>query len=286
MEQARLITPLDYENADQLAYIVKNSTYVHRHLDWRMPEDWLGKQPFLLLTDKLGSQAAIACPEDPVGVAWVRFFACSYSVKLLQTWTELLRPTIVDFQTARPILAAVAVQSWFDHLLSSSGFISHQRIVILEWFTGDHIAVKLNNEISIRPIIQDDIPTVTSVDQSSFEKLWQLSQAGLQAAYDQSSYATVAVYNGEIIGYQISNLTTNSAHLSRLAVLPEHQNKHIGKMLVDDLLNYYSHKGIKHITVNTQHNNLASLALYQKLGFTLTKESFPVYVYPYGESIP
>ena len=285
MEQARLITPLSYKDAEQLANVMKYSTYIHRHLDWRMPEDWLGKQPFLILTDKQGPQAALACPEDPPGIAWIRFFACSYSVKLLQTWTELLRPALMDFHAARPILAAVAVQSWFDHLLSSSGFISHQRIVILEWFAGDPVAVKLNNDVSIRPIIQDDIQTVTNVDQSSFEKLWQLSQAGLQAAYDQSSYATVAVIDGEIIGYQISNLTSNSAHLSRLAVLPEHQNKHIGKMLVDDLLNFYSQRGIKHITVNTQHNNSASLALYQKLGFTLTKESFPVYVYPYGEFI-
>jgi len=283
MQQPHAILPLQASDSEVLAHLVKNSVYIHRHLDWRMPEDWLGHQPFLVLRDSYGPQAALACPEDPEGVAWIRFFACSYSIKLLQTWTDLLNEVIKTTKANHPILAAVAIQSWFEHVLIKSGFISRQKIVILDWFEGVRKTPITNSSITIRPILPEDIPVVTEVDQNSFEKLWQLSQAGLTAAYNQSSYATVAEYENEIVGYQISNLTTNSAHLSRLAVLPKLQKKHIGKMLVDDLLSYYTRSGIKHVTVNTQHNNAASLALYKNLGFSLTRESFPVYFYPFDE---
>jgi RimJ/RimL family protein N-acetyltransferase len=39
---------------------------------------------------------------------------------------------------------------------------------------------------------------------------------------------------------------------------------------------------LNRLSVNTQSDNDASLALYQKMGFTRTGESFPVLVYPLG----
>jgi len=43
-------------------------------------------------------------------------------------------------------------------------------------------------------------------------------------------------------------------------------------------------KGVTRLTVNTQSDNLASLALYEKMGFTVTGEKFPVYCYQVSPS--
>jgi ribosomal protein S18 acetylase RimI-like enzyme len=66
-------------------------------------------------------------------------------------------------------------------------------------------------------------------------------------------------------------------HLARLAVKTTMQGRGIGYLLVHQVLNQFRRQGVRHVTVNTQQNNVASLALYSKAGFIITGESYRVY---------
>ena len=83
----------------------------------------------------------------------------------------------------------------------------------------------------------------------------------------------------------MSSVNGFTAHLARLAVHPHLQRRRIGYRLLQNVL-YHFLEGLDvwGVTLNTQNNNHASLALYQQTGFHLTGESFPVYVYPYRDS--
>ena len=101
-------------------------------------------------------------------------------------------------------------------------------------------------------------------------------------AFAKSSYCTVAERDGQIIGYSMSSSSGMYAHLARLAVHPEIQRQRLGFALVQDLLHYFINDlNYWGVTLNTQHNNASSLALYHKIGFRETGERFPVYIYPY-----
>jgi len=52
--------------------------------------------------------------------------------------------------------------------------------------------------------------------------------------------------------------------------------------LVNELIQNLNANQIGNLSVNTQDDNFASLALYKKIGFTKTGESFPVLVYNGG----
>ena len=69
------------------------------------------------------------------------------------------------------------------------------------------------------------------------------------------------------------------ASLARLAVHPQVQGQGIGYALVYDTLDQFSRRGVLRVTVNTQNNNLASLALYARAGFRKTGEAYRVYQY-------
>jgi ribosomal protein S18 acetylase RimI-like enzyme len=69
-----------------------------------------------------------------------------------------------------------------------------------------------------------------------------------------------------------------SGHLARLAVRNEAQGRGVGSALVRDLIQRLISKNRQRITVNTQADNAASLALYQKLGFVRTGEQYPVFI--------
>jgi ribosomal-protein-alanine N-acetyltransferase len=253
---------------------------VHRHLDWRSPLDWLGQQPFWVLETGKSILAALAFPPDPPGVAWVRFFAIAPNLRLTETWKILFKKCRETFnEPHEETIVSVATQLWYADLLKQNGFTHHQDIVVLEWHNSSLKKREMPGDIKISTIEPYELEEVCHLDQASFDLIWQLSQDGLKAAYSQSAYATVAKLGKRIIGYQICSATMFSAHLARLAVSPELQGQGIGYLLVQDLLEYFTRKGLGLITVNTQHDNHSSLALYHKIGFRSADDSFPVYMY-------
>ncbi len=127
-----------------------------------------------------------------------------------------------------------------------------------------------------------DIAEVTALDRAAFDPLWHQTRLELEQALIQAAYATVAVLDREIIGYQICTSTPYHAHLARLAVHPDLQRMSIGYAIVRELLEFFLTRRITNITVNTQSDNYASQRLYEKLGFHRTGEAFPVYILPLG----
>jgi ribosomal protein S18 acetylase RimI-like enzyme len=87
----------------------------------------------------------------------------------------------------------------------------------------------------------------------------------------------VAELDSKIIGYELSTYSHFSAHLARLAVLPQNQFHGIGYYLAREMIRYFYRHGTLHISVNTQDDNQKSLNLYKRLGFSLTGERFPVF---------
>jgi ribosomal protein S18 acetylase RimI-like enzyme len=266
----------------QLSRFLTSLAYTHRHLDWREPLDWLGRQPFLILEKNHDIEAVLACPADPPGVAWVRLFAVASRTSPSWTWNILFERALSWFseQPERSMIVALGLQDWFGDLLMMNGFVHHQDIIVLS-FDGKIPATPLPQPgLSLRPMQPSDLPAVTQVDNQAFEDIWCLSLDDLSRAYERSTYKTVMEKDGVVIGYQMSGVSGFNAHLARLAVDPAVQRGRIGFRLVQDVLHHFIEVlGTWGVTLNTQGNNQASLALYKKMGFRLTGDKFPVYLY-------
>ncbi len=72
-----IVEPAEFEDRHSLANLIHFGSYVHRHLDWRPPLDWLGQTPFLIARSEGEIVGALASPPDPPNVAWIRLFAAS-----------------------------------------------------------------------------------------------------------------------------------------------------------------------------------------------------------------
>ncbi len=263
-----------------LANFLSREFYIHRHLDWRPPLEWLGYQPYWLLENRAGLQAVLACPPDPESVAWIRLFATSSSLQPSRGWQLLFERVQADFRGEQDLqVVAVALQQWFAGLLENSGFTRYQDIVVLSWNNQDPPARPLESGLRLRAMTLADLPAVEQVDNAAFEPIWQNSLDDITRAFRTAASATVAELDGQIAGFQISTSSPLSTHLARLAVRPDLQRRNIGYALVNHLFSYFRRNGSWQLTVNTQDSNTASLALYQSLGFELTGDRFPVYLY-------
>jgi ribosomal protein S18 acetylase RimI-like enzyme len=264
----------------RIANLIHYETYVHRHLDWRVPLDWLGSSHYWVAEKRQRVVAAFACPPDPQNIAWVRLFASSGEFSFQENWNLLWHHAVEAITLLSPItVAAIAMQGWMESLLHESGFVRHQQIVMLEFNGTSSRAARPIPGMVIRQMGREDLPAVARLDAAAFDPLWQNSLDALEIAFSMSGWATVAETSTGIVGYQVSTTNSFGTHLARLAVDPTMQKGGIGRALVNDLIEAMARRNIHRVTVNTQGDNRASLALYQKLGFQYTWEEYPVYVF-------
>jgi ribosomal-protein-alanine N-acetyltransferase len=274
-----LVRPAGLNDHQQLSNLVFFETHLHRHLDWRSPLEWLGAPFYWALDEGNRIAAALACPTEARGIAWIRLFVYAGNWLAENAWSVLWSAARNDIAGAGgATVAAIAMHSWFRNLLSASGFEVHQSIVMLEWWNRPWLEREANG-VRVRRMDESDLPEVWRMDSASFTPLWQNSQETLRRAFSQAFIATVAENEDGLVGYQVSTGGRAHAHLARLAVHPSVQGRGAGRALLSDLFTRLAQTGIPKLTVNTQNDNVSSLNLYQKMGFIRTGEQYPVYTF-------
>ncbi len=266
------------DDRHKLATLIHFSPYVHRHLGWRSPLDWLGLEPYLVAERDGQILAALACPPDIPDLSWVRLFAVSTVLGVEETW-EMMWPVADRLLGDSTPIAALPLQSWFQRILQNSNFTHTYDVMMLRWEDrGQRFDdFPLDAPYSIRLMNFDDLKLVHQLDQKAFDPVWRHSIDLLTLAYQHANLATIAEDTAGILGYQISTANNSDGHLARLAVHPRARRLGVGYTLVQDLLRNFQRRGIQKVTVNTQENNRASLSLYEKTGFASTGERYSVF---------
>ncbi|MBI5353537.1 MAG: GNAT family N-acetyltransferase [Chloroflexi bacterium] len=265
----------------QVANLGTVESNTHRHLDWRSALDWLGADNYWVLEESGAITAALACPEEPTQMAWIRFFGYAPHLSAPEAWSALWSVARSEIFPANQNtqVAAIIVKPWFQRLLLSSGFELKQNIVLMQLA---HEKIKTFSppaHLSIRPMRAEDLPIIAKIDSDAFGPFWHNTLDSLSRARSQSTHATVAEDDSGVVGYQLSTGNPLGAHLARLGVSPEAQGKGVGTALVNDLIHRLGGIQLSRLSVNTQDDNAASLSLYKKMGFVPTGEHFPVLVF-------
>ena len=275
-----LVRTADLNDHQQLSNLIFFETRLHRHLDWRSPLEWLGAPYYWALEEGRQITAALACPIEVDGIAWVRLFVFTGHWLPEDAWGPLW-DTAKDAMThaGGATVAAIAMQPWFQKVLAESDFENRQQIVMLEWHSQSSWTSSKADGVRIRPMTEVDIAAVTRVDNAAFEPLWHNSLDTLQRAFAQALVATVAESKEGIIGYQLTTGHGQRAHLARLAAHPSMQGRGVGRALLSDLFAYLTRTGTTRLSVNTQSDNKVSLKLYKNMGFNRTGEEYPVYTF-------
>jgi ribosomal-protein-alanine N-acetyltransferase len=262
---------IQYQRRDRRAALslLERTHYVHAHLDWFETDAWLDTQPPLTWTVWLGAKlvAIVGLSEPLGGTSWLRLAAFEIECDIDIIWATLWQHIQARLSVAQvERTALLAIDNWIVAYAERRGFEVFDQVVTLRRQSMVMPPVP-GPEYHIRHFAPHEINALIRIDQMAFEAPWQMSSAEIRQSERMAQSVTVALVAGQVVGYQLSTLYFDGAHLARLAVLPEYQGRGIGSALTRDLIHRLARRNVYSITINTQLTNTAALMLYHRLGF-------------------
>ena len=163
-------------------------------------------------------------------------------------------------------LAQVGYAPWLADVLRSHGFVSREQIVTFEWLR-QPVTICGEEAVQVSAAAAEDLPHLLKMDKALFGPVWHKGPLEFSASFERSCLFTVARFAGQIVGYQWCDRTGNHAHLTRLAVATDWQNRGIGSRLLTETLKQLTEAGVALVTLNTQSGNEQAQRLYLRHGF-------------------
>jgi ribosomal protein S18 acetylase RimI-like enzyme len=151
-----------------------------------------------------------------------------------------------------------------------AGFDVRERLHLL---AHDLVDLSEPDPAPLRRARRSDRGDALLVDARAFDSFWRLDARGLDEALAATPTTRFRVTPADtargsrVVGYAVSGRAGRRGFIQRLAVDPDHQGRGLGRALVLDGLWWMRRRGVDHAVVNTQEQNLAALALYERLGF-------------------
>jgi len=129
-----------------------------------------------------------------------------------------------------------------------------------------------------RPVIRlaqsGDAGTIAEMSRNYIEKglgwSWQEGRV-LAAIQERSTNVCVMTEEASVIGFGIMLYRDEAAHLTLLALRPEHRNRGLGSLLVNWLEKPARIAGAERIRVEARADNPRAILFYQRLGFRSVK---------------
>ena len=179
-------------------------------------------------------------------------------------------------------LAVYGTALWLPPALLRAGFERREWIVSLERHPRP-LSDLPAGPARVRPVQPDDLSRLAALDAAIFEPPYQLASGELVELMVTSGHFVLAEGVEEagqtaLLGYACADVLGDSGQIIRLAVHPNAQRQGIGRALLNHGLGYCHANGARQVTINTQESNIASLRLYEQIGFRRVGRRVPLLV--------
>lgn len=138
--------------------------------------------------------------------------------------------------------------------------------------------VKVLKGYRIEPLDARHIESIVAIEKLTNPSPWSERSFRNELREPQSIFKTI-LFGDVVVGFGGIWLVVDEAHLTTIAVHPDHQGKGLGKLLLKVLLEEAVDKGMVCATLEVRANNDKAIHLYESFGFRkcgIRKKYYPV----------
>ncbi|MCY4024575.1 MAG: GNAT family N-acetyltransferase [Anaerolineaceae bacterium] len=264
----------------RIQQLLYSSRRVATGLHWNDSSDWLRQDSAwtrsLWQDDRL--VGLLACTPPHAGCTWLQVCALADDVDAAHAFPDLwlgLRP-VLQQRGVREVHLLGGGQDWLRACLPASGFAIGEQVITLG--RPLHTAPPCpSGPGDIRLATDDDLEPLLALDEAAFPPHWRMPARDIRRALRRAASFTVLELEGVVCACQITTRDQSEAHLSRLAVHPDHQGLGHGSRVLADVMGRSRRRGLTSLSVNTQKHNRRSLRLYRRFGFQHTGPDYKVW---------
>ena len=118
-----------------------------------------------------------------------------------------------------------------------------------------------------RTLTVADVPRVHQMEKLCFSMPWSENMLAQEIRDNPYALYLGAVEDGVLIGYVGAWRILDEAHMTNLAVHPDHRRKGIGRRLMERLRETLVKEGVRSMTLEVREGNQVARGLYASLGF-------------------
>ncbi len=120
--------------------------------------------------------------------------------------------------------------------------------------------------VTIQPMTPEHLAAVLDIERISFPSAWT-ADSYLRELRNPNGRYFVALVGGRVTGYAGMWVVADEAHISTIAVHPDHRRRGLGTRLLRHLAAVAESLRARQITLEVRRSNLGAQALYAKMGF-------------------
>jgi [ribosomal protein S18]-alanine N-acetyltransferase len=128
-------------------------------------------------------------------------------------------------------------------------------------------AERLLMTTGIRPMSFADIDSVLAVEQASFSTPWSRVAFETEIRENDLALYLVTQVDNQIVGYAGMWIILDEAHITNVAVLPDHRGQGLGYSLMTAMMTLAKRQGATCMTLEVRVSNLGAQRLYRRMGF-------------------
>lgn len=119
----------------------------------------------------------------------------------------------------------------------------------------------------VRGMTVHDLPAIMSIEQASFHNPWSMTSFQSELQDNEFAHYHCLVCRGEVIGYMGYWAIFDEAHVTNVAIGPQHRGRGWGQYLLGNVMLHCLQTGITRMTLEVRVSNEAAQHMYAKMGF-------------------
>jgi ribosomal-protein-alanine N-acetyltransferase len=121
--------------------------------------------------------------------------------------------------------------------------------------------------LSTRKMVLSDLDRVMEIENASFSVPWSRDAYLMELTQNHFAKYLVVEVDGEVVGYAGMWVILDEAHITNIAIHPDHRGKKIGEELMRRMMALGVAHGAERMTLEVRVSNIPAQKMYEKLGF-------------------